>query len=206
MANFLFFMEHLAPPSQVTSDPQAITTGGALFQSTGCASCHSPVAFTTPAAPFNGVPGSMQFFPFSDFLVHDMGTLGDGIGETGDSLATTRQMQRRRCGARGSTRSSSTMAARRPCSTRSSRRRPGARGAHQLQQARFHEPVADRPVRQHAVASRTWALRCSPAGGPLGLPGRRARRGQLGTRDRLLATPADPRERHRWPKLRPNYV
>jgi hypothetical protein len=93
MANFLFFMEHLAPPSQVLTDPQATSTGGALFQSTGCASCHTSGAFTTPANPFNGVPGSMQFFPFSDFLVHDMGSLGDGIGETGDSLATTRQMR-----------------------------------------------------------------------------------------------------------------
>jgi len=93
MANFLFFMEHLAPPSQVTSDPQATTTGGALFQSTGCTNCHTSVAFVTPADPFNDVPGNMQFFPFSDFLVHDMGSLGDGIGDTGDSLATTRQMR-----------------------------------------------------------------------------------------------------------------
>ena len=35
----------------------------------------------------------MTFFPFSDFLVHDMGSLGDGIGATGDSVATTRLMR-----------------------------------------------------------------------------------------------------------------
>ena len=35
----------------------------------------------------------MTFFPFSDFLVHDMGSLGDGIGSTGDTVATTRQMR-----------------------------------------------------------------------------------------------------------------
>ena len=49
--------------------------------------------FVTPPTPFNGVPGNMAFFPFSDFLVHDMGSLGDGIGNTGDTVATTRQMR-----------------------------------------------------------------------------------------------------------------
>ena len=34
-----------------------------------------------------------MFAPFSDFLVHDMGTLGDGIGNTGDSVAVTRRMR-----------------------------------------------------------------------------------------------------------------
>ena len=40
-----------------------------------------------------GVPGGIVFAPFSDFLVHDMGTLGDGIGNTGDSVAVTRRMR-----------------------------------------------------------------------------------------------------------------
>ena len=34
-----------------------------------------------------------MFQPFSDFLVHDMGTLGDGIGNDGDSVAVTRRMR-----------------------------------------------------------------------------------------------------------------
>ena len=34
-----------------------------------------------------------MFAPFSDFLLHDMGTLGDGIGNTGDSVAVTRRMR-----------------------------------------------------------------------------------------------------------------
>jgi CxxC motif-containing protein (DUF1111 family) len=33
------------------------------------------------------------FTPYSDFLVHDMGTLGDGIGNAGDSVAVTRRMR-----------------------------------------------------------------------------------------------------------------
>lgn len=93
MANFLFFMEHLAPPPQDTSDPISFALGANQFSNAGCGDCHSVLPFVTPNTPFNGVPGGMTFFPFSDFLVHDMGTLGDGIGNTGDSVAKTRQMR-----------------------------------------------------------------------------------------------------------------
>ena len=67
--------------------------GAYLYSAVGCADCHVARTFTTPAAPFNGVPGNFQFFPFSDFLVHDMGALGDGIGNTGDTVAKTRLMR-----------------------------------------------------------------------------------------------------------------
>ena len=40
-----------------------------------------------------GVQAGIAFAPFSDFLVHDMGTLGDGIGNTGDTVAVTRRMR-----------------------------------------------------------------------------------------------------------------
>jgi len=93
MANFLFFMEHLAPPPQDTSDPIGIALGSIQFLGAGCGDCHTPIPFTTPSNPFNGVPGNFSFSPFSDFLVHDMGSLGDGIGNTGDSVAKTRQMR-----------------------------------------------------------------------------------------------------------------
>jgi len=93
LANFLFFMENLAPPPQDTSDPISFAIGSVNFANAGCINCHSPVPFVTPAHPFNGVPGGTVFFPFSDFLVHDMGSLGDGIGNTGDSVATTRLMR-----------------------------------------------------------------------------------------------------------------
>lgn len=93
LANFLLFMERLAPPPQDTSDPFSFTIGAFEFADAGCTNCHFPGPFTTPSAPFNGVPGGMDFFPFSDFLVHDMGSLGDGIGNTGDSVAVTRQMR-----------------------------------------------------------------------------------------------------------------
>ena len=93
MSNFLFFMERMAPPPPDLSDPISTAIGAIDFGIAGCTNCHSAFPFVTPSAPFNGVPGNMAFFPFSDFLVHDMGSLGDGIGNTGDTVATTRQMR-----------------------------------------------------------------------------------------------------------------
>jgi CxxC motif-containing protein (DUF1111 family) len=60
--------------------------GAALFESVGCAICHVPTLTTAPAGTMiNGrtftIPealGNKQFHPFSDFLLHDVGT-GDGI-------------------------------------------------------------------------------------------------------------------------------
>ncbi len=93
MANFLFFMENLAPPPRDTSDPIGVAFGSVQFAAAGCINCHLAVPFVTPSRPFNGVPGNTVFFPYSDFLVHDMGALGDGIGNTNDTVATTRLMR-----------------------------------------------------------------------------------------------------------------
>ena len=103
--NFFLFMTFLAPPPTDNSDPAAATPGRAVFRNVGCASCHvdssvstgalaTASAFRTPATTNNGVPGNTAFHPFSDFLIHDMGTLGDQIGlNAGDSVAQARQMR-----------------------------------------------------------------------------------------------------------------
>jgi len=93
LANFTLFMERLAPPPPDLSDPVATGLGAVVFANAGCVNCHSPLPFVTPPRPFNGVPGNYVFFPFSDFAVHDMGSLGDGIGNTGDTVAATRRMR-----------------------------------------------------------------------------------------------------------------
>jgi len=93
LANFLFFMEHLAPPPRGSIDSVVEAAGAIEFVSAGCSDCHTPLTFTTPSNPFNGVPGNFSFHPYSDFLVHDMGALGDGIGNTGDTVAKTRLMR-----------------------------------------------------------------------------------------------------------------
>jgi CxxC motif-containing protein (DUF1111 family) len=64
--------------------------GEALFASVGCATCHTPTIVTAPAGTLiNGgtfrVPaalGNKIIHPFSDFLLHDIGT-GDGIVQNG---------------------------------------------------------------------------------------------------------------------------
>jgi CxxC motif-containing protein (DUF1111 family) len=90
---FTTFMERLAPPPRDFRDPIAVTTGGLLFRAVGCAGCHVTTVFVTPSRPYNRVPGNYPFQPFSDFLAHDMGSLGDNIGSTGDSEAKTRLMR-----------------------------------------------------------------------------------------------------------------
>ena len=90
---FATFMERLAPPPRDLSDPIAVALGSVVFNKVGCASCHVPNVFITPLRPHNGVPGLFPFRPFSDFLAHDMGALGDGIGQAGDPVAQTRLMR-----------------------------------------------------------------------------------------------------------------
>jgi CxxC motif-containing protein (DUF1111 family) len=109
---FAVFMTALAPAPRDFSDPIAITRGQPLFAQIGCNGCHVTTTFRTPANParvaidaagseFIRVPANFAFNPFSDFLKHDMGALGDRIGNAppddptleGDTLAVTRQMR-----------------------------------------------------------------------------------------------------------------
>jgi len=89
---FSDFMTHLAPPPRgaITAE---VTRGQTVFSNVGCAGCHVLTTFRTPASNGNGVPGNFAFNPFSDFLVHDMGGLGDQIGNFNDSVAVTRRMR-----------------------------------------------------------------------------------------------------------------
>lgn len=90
---FTHFMESLAPPTRDLSAGRVLARGERHFNRVGCADCHVSDVFRTPRRPFNGVPGNYGFRPFSDFLVHDMGSLGDGIAETGDPVEATRLMR-----------------------------------------------------------------------------------------------------------------
>ncbi len=70
------FMRLLAPP-RAGLPTASITAGRALFTSTGCAVCHTPSFMTgvNAIAALSLKPVEL----YSDLLVHDMGTLGDGI-------------------------------------------------------------------------------------------------------------------------------
>ena len=74
------FMTFLAPPPQLPLTAQA-KRGAVTFAAIGCVNCHLPALETGP----NSIPqlNQVTFFPFSDFLLHDMGSLGDGIAQAG---------------------------------------------------------------------------------------------------------------------------
>lgn len=84
---FNSFMTLLAPPPRAPRTLQTIQ-GGAVFVAIGCANCHTPVLVTGPS-PVEALSHKV-FHPFSDFLLHDMGSLGDGIEQ---GIATGRQMR-----------------------------------------------------------------------------------------------------------------
>jgi CxxC motif-containing protein (DUF1111 family) len=73
LADFITF---LAPPSRGPVG-QSEKAGEAIFSQIGCANCHTPSWRSGPSAvaALNGV----AFAPYSDFLLHDMASLGDGI-------------------------------------------------------------------------------------------------------------------------------
>ena len=78
----------LAPPPQLARTERA-RAGEGLFFEVGCVNCHLPMMRTGPneIAALNEV----DFFPYSDFLVHDMGSLNDGIAQppaTGQEMRT----------------------------------------------------------------------------------------------------------------------
>jgi CxxC motif-containing protein (DUF1111 family) len=84
---FTDFMTLLGPPPR---GPRSFQTevGSAVFYRIGCANCHTPSLVTG----FNPIPALSRkvFQPYSDFLLHDMGALGDGIEQ---GRARGRQMR-----------------------------------------------------------------------------------------------------------------
>ncbi len=72
------FMRFLAPPPRLPLT-QSGRAGEMVFGQVGCAVCHQPTMMTgrSPIAALDRKPVNL----FSDLLLHDMGALGDGIGQ-----------------------------------------------------------------------------------------------------------------------------
>jgi len=70
------FMTFLAPPSRAAHNRDA-DDGEALFERAGCAACH--VATLHTGASSIAALDRKTYHPYSDFLLHDMGSLGDGL-------------------------------------------------------------------------------------------------------------------------------
>jgi CxxC motif-containing protein (DUF1111 family) len=69
------FQKFLAQPPQT---PRSGMPGEALFVSVGCAACHVNTPYLTLATAEPPLSGKM-IKPYSDFLLHNMGSLADGI-------------------------------------------------------------------------------------------------------------------------------
>jgi CxxC motif-containing protein (DUF1111 family) len=82
--NFTNFMTFLAPLPTAPANATA-QVGAVIFAGLGCTSCHNP-SFTTPSNPIAAL-SNKSFSPYSDFLLHDMGTGSDMI-EQGGTRAT----------------------------------------------------------------------------------------------------------------------
>jgi CxxC motif-containing protein (DUF1111 family) len=70
------FQRYLAVPPQT---PKAGMAGEAIFVSVGCARCHVPEWSTSSSAALEPALRGKVIRPYSDFLLHDMGLLGDGV-------------------------------------------------------------------------------------------------------------------------------
>ncbi len=89
VARFTDFMRFLGPPPA----PQlvgAVVQGSKVFEAVGCAVCHVPTLVTGPNSDL--AFDQVAYHPYSDFLLHDMGTLGDGIDQ-GDARGSEMRTQ-----------------------------------------------------------------------------------------------------------------
>ncbi len=77
------FQRLSSPPPQT---PKSGMSGEQVFIDVGCADCHLATPYTTGTAT-EAALSNVQFKPYSDFLLHDMGSLGDFIAQ-GDASGT----------------------------------------------------------------------------------------------------------------------
>lgn len=98
ISNFLRATKAPARIAELSGTPEA-QAGEAIFASLGCAICHVPALKTMPVGTvtnggkltINEALGNKIIHPFSDFLLHDIGT-GDGIVEN-DSQETRNKIR-----------------------------------------------------------------------------------------------------------------
>jgi CxxC motif-containing protein (DUF1111 family) len=77
VARITFYLHTLAVPARRDVDDPTVLRGRALFESTGCASCHTARHRT---GELEGYPwlSDQEIWPYTDLLLHDM---GDGLAD-----------------------------------------------------------------------------------------------------------------------------
>ena len=78
IARFTAYMQFVGPPPAPVLTGQ-VKRGSDLFAAIGCAVCHVPTLITGPNSSV--ALDRVAYHPYSDFLLHDMGGLGDGIDQ-----------------------------------------------------------------------------------------------------------------------------
>ena len=85
----VFYLQTLKAPIQREQKEAKIVSGRSIFTTVGCDRCHTP-ELKTGEFPIEAL-SNKSFFPFSDFLLHDMGSsLDDGYTEGSASTAEWR--------------------------------------------------------------------------------------------------------------------
>ena len=68
----VFYAQAIAPPRPRAEDPAAVEQGRQHFVDFGCAACHVP-SWTTGDAVFTPALAGVEFAPYTDLLLHDLG-------------------------------------------------------------------------------------------------------------------------------------
>jgi CxxC motif-containing protein (DUF1111 family) len=80
VADVVFYLKTLRAPARREADHPDVLEGEALFRSIGCAGCHIPTLRTGRSEI--AVLDRVEFHPYTDLLLHDMGPeLDDGYTE-----------------------------------------------------------------------------------------------------------------------------
>lgn len=92
LAQVTTYTRLLAVPARRDSRLEEVVRGREVFHQIGCASCHTPSYVTTPDAAID-VLQNQQIYPYSDFLLHDMGgeLADENVGVRFEGEATTRE-------------------------------------------------------------------------------------------------------------------
>ena len=81
--SLVFYVRSLHVPARRQVQDTAVRRGGSVFADVGCSGCHQP-SFTTGPHP-EGISqlSNQKIYPFSDFLLHDM---GEGLADNRDDF------------------------------------------------------------------------------------------------------------------------
>jgi len=77
------YLERLGAPLRRNLDDPLVRRGGAVFAAAGCPACHLPRAVATASAGASEAVLETEFYPYSDFLLHDM---GKGLADAGGGV------------------------------------------------------------------------------------------------------------------------